>query len=182
MPPRILVETVKTIDHEQLERQLQDEPIAAAEVHGLLCGLLCARSPRSEEIGLSEVLGKGAGADLSLRTALLEMLANARTALETPGLTLAPLLPAEDRPLRERVAGIYDWSRGFVYAIGLAQVDLDELGRAAREAVEDLIAITQLDLDGLEDDEAHEEALMEVAEFIPVAAMLVYEECAAGAP
>lgn len=169
------------IDHEQLERQLQDEPMAAAEVHGLVCGLLCAGAPRSDEIALSEVLGKMGAADSSLRAALVEMLTDARQALETPGLTLVPLLPADDRPLPERAEGVYDWSRGFVYAIGLAQLDIDQLTGSAREALDDLIAITQLDLDGVEADEAHEAALMEVAEFIPVAAMLVYEECAAGA-
>jgi hypothetical protein len=88
----------------------------------------------------------------------------------------SPLLPNDAVSLAERALGLYDWSRGFMYGLGLSGVDTGGLSEEAREAFDDLAAITHLDLDDLEDSEDNEQALMELTEFVRVAAMLVYEE------
>jgi len=155
--------------------------MAPSEVHGALCGLLCSGSPQTEELLRGEVFARQTPLDPVLRSTLTDLVERAREELATPGLALTLLLPPEERSLAERAEAVYDWSRGFVYGLGLARLEVAELEAPAREAFDDLIAVTQLDLDRLEAGDENEEALMEVAEFVRVAAMLIYAESTLGA-
>jgi hypothetical protein len=56
---------------------------------------------------------------------------------------------------------------------GLSERDLSE---QTREVFRDFVDMTRLDLEDLADGEDNEDALMEIVEFLWVAAMLVYEE------
>ena len=54
------------------------------------------------------------------------------------------------------------------------------LSQSTREALTDFGEITRMNVDALEEgDEEEEEALMQVAEFLRVAAMLVYDDLCA---
>lgn len=168
-------------DYGQLSQRLAvcDLTPSAAEAHGILCGLICAGEPRPEERWLAELLAGADAEDLlarELRTSLAHLAARTREEIDGPGLGFAPLLPDESRSLGERATGLYDWSRGFLFGLGLAGVDADALSAQAREALDDFAAITRMDLAALDEDEDNEEALMELQEFIWVAAMLIHEE------
>jgi uncharacterized protein len=85
-------------------------------------------------------------------------------------------LPDENRPLAERATALYDWVRGFLYAWGTLDLANADLSVETREVLRDFTDFTRMDLDRLEDDEQHEEALTEVSEYIRVAAMLIHQE------
>jgi uncharacterized protein YgfB (UPF0149 family) len=151
-----------------------------SEAHGMLCGLLCAHAPDAEHVWVEELLRGSDPQDLNaaeLGDELRRLGEGTREEIEGPGLGFSPLLPPEDRPLRERAVGLYDWSRGFLYGLGLAGVDASQLSEQTREALDDLADVTRLDLDSLDEGEDNEEALVELVEFVWVAAMLIYEEC-----
>jgi uncharacterized protein YgfB (UPF0149 family) len=78
--------------------------------------------------------------------------------------------------LRERATAVYDWCRGFLFALGLAGVHERDLSEQTREVFRDFADITRLDFDDLAEGDDHEDALTEIVEFLWVAAMLVYEE------
>lgn len=150
-----------------------------SEAHGVLCGLLCAHTPDAERVWVEELLRGGDPWDLStadLGRELRGLGEGTRQEMEGPGLGFTPLLPPEDRPLRERAIGLYDWTRGFLYGLGVAGLDASGLSEQTREALDDLADVTRLDLDTLDEGEDNEEALMELVEFVWVAAMLIYEE------
>jgi uncharacterized protein YgfB (UPF0149 family) len=152
---------------------------SASEAHGMLCGLLCAHAPGAERVWVDELLRGTDPQDLSaadLGRELRRLGDDTREEMDGPGLGFTPLLPPDDRPLRERAIGLYDWSRGFLYGLGLAGVDASQLSEQTREAIVDLADVTRLDLDSLDDGEDNEEALVELVEFVWVAAMLLYEE------
>lgn len=157
---------------------MSDFVVGPAEAHGLLCGLFCG-GPADEpvEAWLDEVLAQDQDADGEVRAVLRSVADRTCEELEGVGETLTPLLPPEDRPLRERAEAVYDWSRGFLYGLGLARVDLDALSPEAREGCDDFLAITELDLEDLEGTEENEAALTEVTELMRVATMLVYTDC-----
>lgn len=103
----------------------------------------------------------------------------AATALETirdPCLGVNPLLPEDARPLAERATALYDWVRGFLFALGIQGIAERDLSGQTREILHDFIDLTRLDLDALDDHEENEEALTELIEFIRVSAMWIYEE------
>ena len=110
------------------------------------------------------------------RALLHDLAAHTRAELNGPALGFELFLPSDDRPLRERAMGVHEWTRGFLFGLGLAGVDAGGLAPQTREAFDDLLQVTRMDLDDLDDDEANEQALSDVTEFIRVAAMLLYED------
>ena len=200
----------------RLAQGLQDSPLNAspAEAHGLLCGLLCGGVPDAEARWVREVFGNEAGLDPDrgmnddmdeddlvledLPPALRVMARETCAQFAGADLALSLVLPAEDAPLRERAEGIYDWTRGLLLGLGLAGLKAEALSDQGRELLDDLLAITRLDLDsltsaavengaehGTENDVGHdaggeveedESALMELREFLWVAVRLLHEE------
>lgn len=188
----------------RLAQGLQDSPLNAspAEAHGLLCGLLCLGVPDAEARWAREVLGAEAVPDPvadddvwgleDLPPALRLLARETRAQFAGDDLALSLVLPAEEASLRERAEGIYDWTRDLLLGLGLAGVKAEALSDQGRELLDDLLAITRLDLDslvrgtaeagagegGIEDehDEEDESALMELREFLWVAVRLLHEE------
>ncbi len=169
------------MDHEELERRLNTLGLdtSAAESHGLCCGLLCAAAEAPEETLVATLLADADPADLLVRDAgeALAALARAtREAIEGVGLGFEPLLPSDEAPIPRRARGLGDWCQGFLYGVGLAGVDDKALAADTREALRDLAAIAQVDDQDEEESEEAAEALEELAEFVWVAAMLLYED------
>lgn len=96
--------------------------------------------------------------------------------IQGPELQLSLLLPAESTPLRERATALYDWVRGFLFALGVLGIGEHELSDQTREIFHDFSDLTRLDLASLEESEDNEAALTEVAEFVWVAARLIHHE------
>lgn len=181
----IVVEHMTDTPYQRLAHCLSASALSPspAEVHGILCGLICAGHPQPESTWLAEVAPEAQPGDLlaleSARTCRgdLDALAKqTRADIEGPGLGFSPLLPPDEEPLRERAVAVYDWCRGFIYALGLAGLSERDLSEQTREVFRDFVDMTRLDLEDLADGEDNEDALMEIVEFLWVAAMLVYEE------
>lgn len=174
-------------DHDELERLLAPSTLScsAAEAHGIYCGLLASGATEPRKRWLAELLPTGdAGsaaaaedADAPARHRALDALADATDqALASTEQTFHPLLPAADRPLRERATAVHAWTRGLLYGLGIADLDQARLSPDSREVLDDLMEITRMDLDDLDDSAEHEDALTEVLEFLRVAALLLREQ------
>lgn len=168
-------------DYAQLTQRLTVSALdpSPAEAHGMLCGLISAGRDGAEAAWIGELLAGTDRDDLlarDCRRSLRDLAAHTRAQIEGPGPGFTPLLPADDRPLPARALALYDWSRGYLYGLGLAGLDADDLSEQTREVLADFAAITHLDLDALAEGEENEQALIELQEFIWVAVMLVYEE------
>lgn len=141
--------------------------------------MLFVGGPQAEQFWIAELLAGADDTDPSTQECRrsLEVLA-ARTCEELRGsqMEFRLLLPDSSSSLAVRALALYDWNRGFLYGLGLVGMDVGRLSGHAREAFDDFASITHLDLDDLEDSEDNEQALMELTEFVRVAAMLVYEE------
>jgi uncharacterized protein YgfB (UPF0149 family) len=86
------------------------------------------------------------------------------------------LLPPEDRPLHERANAVLDWVRGILFGLALGGLGREQLVGQAAEAFDDLVELTRMDLDAIDDSDADEQALTEIVEFLRVAAMLIRED------
>ncbi len=178
------VPTPATPDHDQLERLLAacELSCSAAEAHGIYCGLLASGSDNPRARWLAELEATTEGPDDAdearrERRAALEGLADA-TDVALAGMEQAfhPLLPADDRPLRARAEAVHAWTRGLIYGLGIANLDQRRLSPDVREVLDDLMEVTRMDLDDLEDNADNEAALTEVLEFLRVAALLIREQ------
>ena len=184
-PDPLEADTDMDIDYDRIGRLLESSALSPTpgEAHGILCGLICGgdRDPRctwldqllpaSSQDKTAGGLAEGeARADLN---ALAELTWNE---IHGPGLGFSLLLPDDSRPLPERAAALYDWVRGFLFALGLLGVSEQDLSEQTREIFSDFAGLTHMDLDALEEGEENEDALTEITEFVWVAAVLVYEE------
>lgn len=151
--------------------------VDASELHGSLCGYLCAGGDRHAADWLGRLaIGETNQAVAPAGGALVQLFQVSAEQLQSPDFGFDLLLPAEDNPVSLRADALLGWCRGFLGGFGLAAGAHPPLSAEAGEALEDLgrIAGSQL---SYEDPEADEEALAEVAEFVRVAALLLHGDC-----
>ncbi|MBN2885782.1 MAG: UPF0149 family protein [Chromatiaceae bacterium] len=172
---------------EQISEALEENELSASapEAHGMLCGLLCAGRADTEQRWLDQLLPAEPEAALdqsAARQTLSALARHSRAQLEGAAQSVHPLLPDDERPLAERARALHDWVRGFLYAFGLLGLGEQHLPEQTREVLGDFSELTRMDLEALEEDEEHEQALAEILEFVRLAALLVYEERLPEAP
>ncbi len=169
------------IDEHRLGRLLDVSPLlpTASEAHGMLCGFVCGGDADPVNTWLDQLLpatDQGDGSRSETRASLRALAEGTHVAIAGPDLGLRLLLPDEDRPLLERATALCDWVQGFLYALGVLGVSSQELSEQGDEILRDLIGLTKMDLEILDESEENEEALTQVTEFVRVAVMLIREE------
>ncbi len=172
------------VDYEYMGQCLTDVGVdaGASGAHGLLCGLICGGEAMPQQRLLAEWFSSEPMDDpavVACRDAVDELVRAVDASIDGIDFGFPLLLPDEDAPLSQRAVAVRDWCEGFLYGVGLVGAAGDTgLPAQAKEALQDLAQISQMDVDGIAGDEVEEEALTEVTEFIWVAAMLVYDELA----
>ncbi len=152
-------------------------PTGAAEVHGIITGVLCA--PQGTGVAWEElVLGRDAArppAALSQLFAALHRSTHAH--LSGVDCDFAPLLPGDEHSLAEQIEGLSDWCRGYLLGLHAGGVkELQSLAGDAGEVVRDITRISEAELDVSLADEEEARALVEIVEYLRVGVQLVFEE------
>lgn len=173
---------IEPVDHEDIDALVRRLRLgtSASELHGSLCGYLAGGSTLHGTAVLAALQLDGEATHVgSEDVTLLDRLARYSEAeFADVELGFEPLLPADDRPLEERAEAMVEWSRGFLGGFGLGGASAHaNLSEEAREVLRDLgtVAASSFDLGDTDEDE---DALIEVQEFVRVAAMLLFAECA----
>ncbi|MBT8128396.1 MAG: YecA family protein [Gammaproteobacteria bacterium] len=163
-----------------------DAAMGAAEAHGVLCGMLCARGTVELSEWVDHVVGEQEqGSDLlhdvvhklsELHQATLDMINDASGDFKL-------LLPDDDDSLPERVEAIAAWCQGFIYGLAAGGIQQEsELPEDAEELLKDMVEISRAgqDVDDGGDEAANEDedevALMEIEEYVRMGVLLIYEE------
>ena len=152
--------------------ELATEP---AELHGAICGWIAGNGDTGAG-WLGKVMADATLPEPARDTALDQLLQVSRAQFENRDFALDLLLADEAETLEERSGSLFDWCRGFLGGFGLAAGDAAALSPESSEALHDLakLAAAQPQADGDEDDE---QALVEIEEFVRVAALLLYGDC-----
>ncbi|PLY14414.1 MAG: hypothetical protein C0631_11165 [Sedimenticola sp.] len=171
-----------SLNYERVERQLASADVesSGAEVHGVLCGLLCCGRSDALSLWYRELLPDAADSDLLAReceASLRQLYNETKEAIDGPGLGFTPFLPDEEKSQKLRAAAVSEWCQGFLYGVGLAEISAQrQLSAETQEALHDFSEITRMDLDALAGEDSDEDALIEITEFLWVAAMLVHSD------
>lgn len=153
------------------------QPVTPAELHGLLLGRSCAGAGFDLEswlIDATEVLG--AEPEDPVRQALVGLQEMVKGELTGDDIAIVLLLPSDDAPLAERALALGQWCQSFLAGFGLVAGDR-ALSGEAMEVLQDLAAIAQIQ-DSLDESEDGEGDYMEVMEYLRVAPLLLFTECA----
>jgi hypothetical protein len=160
--------------------------MGAAEAHGALCGMLCARGTIELSEWVDHVVGEQEqGSELlhevvhkmsDLHQATLEMMNDATGEFRL-------LLLDEDDPLPERVDALAAWCQGFIYGLAAGGItEESELPEDTSELLKDMIEISRarhdMDDEEAEESDANEDevAYMEIEEYVRMGVLLIYEE------
>ncbi|UUY09716.1 YecA family protein [Pseudomonas sp. J452] len=157
------------------------KPVSPAELHGLLLGRSCAGAGFEPEAWIQdavELLGDEP-AD-NVRQALIGLQEMVKGELTSTDITVVLLLPSDDAPLIERAQALGQWCQGFLDGFGMI-LGSTALSGEAMEVLQDLSAIAQVQ-SALEESEDGENDYMEVMEYLRVAPLLLFTECAKLAP
>lgn len=159
--------------------------VGAADLHGSLCGFLCAGGKGVQHF-LSAValehLAADAG-DPGARTVIGRLFRSSDEQLDDVEFAFEPILPDLDRPVAERAQALLQWCQGFLGGLGAGGFkDERALSADGREVLRDMadIAGSQLSFD--DDEEVDEAAYTELLEFARMGALLLREDLRARRP
>lgn len=155
--------------------------VMPSEVHGTLCGLLCANTSAEPAVWQQALWPNQPAGDL-LAAEANEVFKTShevtRRQLNDPNCEFQMLLPDDNDSLDQRVNALGDWCQGYLIGLSLGGVkDFAPLPEDAREIAKDILEIaragTSYDLEGSEEDE---HAYAELVEYLRVGVLLINEE------
>lgn len=151
-----------------------DSAASAAEVHGVLSGLLCLNSQTDCDQWLEAVFGESRTnlnpAEHALLSALCE---TTRHQLDDFDFSFELLLPDDTFPLSERANALGEWCQGFLYGLGYRSDGADWPGEST-EVLHDLLEISRLSPDSA--GESDEVAYAEITEYVRIGVQLIRTE------
>lgn len=156
----------------------------AAEVHGVICGLICGGMAKDDvrwQQHFNDLLNDGFGlpAELKKVVNLLfyrvyeDLLGQQRFEL---------LLPVDDDPLDDRLDAMMEWAGAFLAGFGVVQQELNKASPELREMIQDISSITQVSAEFEQEDEESEAAFVVLYEHLKLGATLAFEEFGKGEP
>jgi hypothetical protein len=186
---------ISTNDYDALRESLSGSGtlVSLPELHGGLCGALCAGGPSVAERWLDGFLSDSDAPDVAgTRAVGVELERAAWTALADAELEFEPLLPSEDSPLEEQVQALALWCSGFLNGIGASAPDLvgpnakpteADGANASAEVAEILGDFGEMSRAGVDDEDTANRdqsdfALAELKEYVRVSVQIVFEQLA----
>jgi len=149
---------------------------APAELHGILCGHLSASDvPMLEWLELaSNFLEVDELVDDNARDLLEQIYKSSLAQLSGSGFGLFLMLPEDEFSIEQRAGELGAWCRGFLG--GIAHADQSKWSQEATESLQDLSEIADIDDAGIEESEDTDRDLLELMEYVRMAAILLYTE------
>ncbi|GAA0789935.1 UPF0149 family protein [Marinobacterium sediminicola] len=155
--------------------------VSPSELHGLLAGQVAAGArfdpvtllQRIQELfDIEPLQGEG------VRKSIMQLYLATLQQFEAPDFSFELLLPEDDQPLAVRAEALGIWCSGFLSGFGLQERKGPQgLSVEGQETLRDLAQIVQISTEADADTEEDEGDLMEVQEYVRMAALLVFSEC-----
>jgi len=156
--------------------------VALTELHGGVCGALCAGAASAAEQWVEDCLAdQELATEADADSVLRELVTASWQQLDDGELVFAPLLPDDDEPLEEQVQALALWCHGFLGGLGASAPDV---GRGASPAIGEILGdFAEISRAGLSEEEAAGEhqpdfALAELIEYVRVSVQIVFEDLA----
>ena len=183
---------ITPLDYDSLRESLAQAGavVALAELHGGVCGALCAGGAPAAAYWLEDCLeDQELDATEELGASLANFVTASSRMLEDTGFEFEPLLPDDDAPIEEQVQALAFWCHGFVTGLGANAPELVARGPRAPDSgeagaiAEVLGDFTEISRVGLSEDEATGQdqadfALAELREYVRAGVQMVFEELA----
>lgn len=149
-------------------------PISCSELHGVMCGYLCAGAFLEGEMYLRALTVKEKNkATRAAALAMFEIYGISKQQISQLDFEFKLLLPPDHLPLIERAEAFCEWCEGFTQGLTLSAISFDNLiDEETQEVLLHFFEFAALDYQSLDiDEENDEKALMEVSEYARMAVL-----------
>ncbi|WP_131781989.1 UPF0149 family protein [Legionella gresilensis] len=154
-------------------------PISSSELHGIICGYLCAGAAEKAESYLQALTLQTKKDEFTRAAAMAIFDTYTATQQQIMNLdfTFQLLLPEEESPLIERAQAFSQWCEGFTQGITLSGINYELLDEEdSREALQHIVQFAQLDYDNVDVSEEDEKALVDISEYTRMAVLRLSED------
>ncbi|MBK2093324.1 UPF0149 family protein [Francisella philomiragia] len=153
----------------------------ASEAHGLLCALFSfgaeVKFTAWSDSLMTKPIEEGDLIAASALQTMKKLYDYTQSQFDEKGLSFDLFLPEDDEPLSYKAKALTYWIRGFLSGVGLFGLDYENSkDRETKEAISDLMKISYMDYDALEDNDDCEQDFIELLEYTKVAVLLIDSE------
>jgi uncharacterized protein len=169
-------------DYHSLQQALSqaEADLAAAEAHGVLCGMYCAAGTVALESWLTqvfEVLDLESAHTRSACQLLVGLHENTREQLNDSDVLFELFLPDDETALADRTYALAEWCHGFVFGLAAGGLKRETVLPAdTAELIADIVAISRAGVDDTGTDDTDEDAYMQLCEYVRMGVLLITEE------
>lgn len=153
--------------------------LSPAELHGLMAGQLSAGARFDTDKllrVLCELMNISYLADEKARLVFISLYQITLVQLLDEDLGFRLLLPDDDQEISQRVDALSSWCSGFLAGFGM-YLGEQPMSDALREGLQDFSEIAQVSTDPDELDDEDESGLLELQEYVRMAALYIFAEC-----
>lgn len=168
------------LDYDRVNQLLADHHILsdAAEVQGMLCGMLSAGMAISDQqwqTVLADCINESERLPAAVSEVLTQVFNQLCQQFVAADYALQLLIPDDASPINDRGLALIHWVQGFLLGFGLHQDNANQCSDEVREALQDFAEIARME-EPMNADEASERALQEVIEYVKISALYCYSE------
>jgi len=147
----------------------------AAQVHGLLCGILCGNPGVNKNW---QELIQGPKPNKNLHELLQQLYKISAQQLGEFSFEFQLLLPDEDdQEIPQRTESLGLWCQGFLTGLKMSNIEIvDREPSEVTDALNDIIEIAQVSYEQTQTDEESEAAYLEIMEYVRLAVLMIYQE------
>ncbi len=178
------MDKIKLPAFDSVNAQLQqhDLLVSAADVHGVICGLMCGGIKLDGKAWLTpfdQLINEGFGIPQGVEPILKEIYDVSEATLKDISLGFELLIPDMEQPIEQRLDAIAEWVQGFLGGFGMVNTNLSQASEDVQELINDFASIAQISLDFEDDDmESVETAFYEVVEYVRMGVIYCFGELA----
>lgn len=160
----------------QSEFEMLNEEFELCEFHGMITGLVCARSGSELDKNsidyIVDYIGFLDEMEDRLRQLLIHLYQQTFDLIDQPNAVFELLLDDHENP-ETALDDLGAWCRGFIFGINVDPYKVPETG-LANEAYADILKISEAEIGDLDEEEATE-AIFEIEEYIRIAVETIYD-------
>lgn len=158
------------------DNQTGDGPASLAELQGALCGLLCMDALADRKNWYVQLFEDFSPSEEEKQD-LTHLFDDTIQSLNSLDFDFQIELPDDNAPIVSRLSAMADWCQGLVYGLGTSGMTNEtELSDDCQEYVTDVIKISQVNFENVEDTEEERANFEELVEYIRMGLFLLYGE------
>jgi len=147
----------------------------ASQIHGLLCGYLCAATDEIQ--GQWEKILPGITKSKKTLAFLQEVIETSYAQLSEFSFDFSLILPNEKTDINVRAESIGLWCQGFLTGLELQQVPIQHREPSqVTEALDDFIEISEIGFGDIAENEEDESAYIELVEYVRLSVLMIFHE------